>query len=325
MAFRLTFQLSRFASLGLFILGYLLATVATIQFLVQSGSDVRVPSLVGLSKMEAEKVLFDSNLRLSIQGELFSDQVSVGKILQQSIAPNEDVREGRSVGVTLSKGARARSVPRLIGLDARAVTVVSDSSRLVPRRTVTSCSEMVPSGLVIAQNPMPGELVTSHHVDLLVSRGKCLNRYLMGDFVGASYGSTAHLLQQRGFSVNFVKEEAEDLPEGTILSQNPPEKWLVSLADPIRFQVSSRMAPIGAQASLRESHLVSFQVSSPPSFFRKIANIRLEREEPLGSATIDFLLAPGKTSSFVLWLTKGSEVIVTVNGKEKIRKRYPWQ
>jgi hypothetical protein len=50
----------------------------------------------------------------------------------------------------------------------------------------------------------------------------------------------------------------------------------------------------------------------------------LEREEPLGSGAIDFLLTPGNNSEFVLWLSRGNEVVVTVNGEEIVRRIYPW-
>jgi hypothetical protein len=70
--------------------------------------------------------------------------------------------------------------------------------------------------------------------------------------------------------------------------------------------------------------LVLLSVPSPPAFFRKVGNLRLERGEPAGSATIDFLLTPGNNSEFVLWLSPGSEVFVTVNGEEVSRKMRTW-
>jgi beta-lactam-binding protein with PASTA domain len=311
--------------LGVFIVFYFLATMGTIRFLVRSGTDVVVPNLVGLSRADAEVRLAAANLRLTVQGELFSDQIPPGQILQQSIAPSEHVREGRGVGALLSKGPRARSVPRLIGLDSRAVSVVLGSSNLKVEKTVQSCSESVPAGLVIAQDPRPGDLTASNQVQLLESDGKCFGRFVMQDFTGASYKSTAHVLERRGFSVGFEKEDVTDAEEGTILSQEPTKGSLVSLGDPIRFAVASRALSAEETALAAQSSLIFFPVKSSPAFFRKEAKLRLEREPPLGSSTIDFLLTPGNNSDFVFWLSAGSEVVVTVNGEETLRKTYPWR
>jgi serine/threonine-protein kinase len=241
-------------------------------------------------------------------------------VLQQSISPNERVREGRSVGVVVSKGPRPRTVPRLVGLEARAVPVVLGSGRLKVRRSVRSCSETVPEGSVIAQEPKPGQSMTADAVDLLVSTGACFDRFLMENFVGAAYRRTAQRLQEKGFSVGFTKEETGESEEGLILAQEPAQGALVSARESLQFTVASRTAASPA----KESRLVFYRVSSPPAFFRKVGSLRLVREEPFGSATIDFLMPPGNNSEFVLWLSQGSELVVTVNGEEIVRKTYPW-
>lgn len=248
--------------------------------------------------------------------------MAAGRVLQQSIAPSERVREGRSVGVFLSKGPMERSVPRLTGLNLSAVSVVLGSSELKLGGSVRSCSDTVPAGLVIGQEPGAGERMADERVRILVSNGKCSGRFVMPDFVGQSYGSTARLLEERGFSVGLSRQEAADSPEGTILGEEPERGSLVSLLDPVHFVIASRTAPAGQAETAKESHLVYFRVPSSPSFFRRQASIRIERGEPFGSSSIDFLLTPGKNSHSVLWLPHGSEVVGTVDGKEVLRKTY---
>ena len=176
MDLRAKLGISRVAYVGVFVSFYLLATVATIRFLVRSGNDAVVPALTGLSQRDAATLLSASNLRLAVQGELFSDGVPIGGVLAQTIAPNERVREGRSVGIVVSKGPRPRNVPRLVGLEAQAVSVVLGSSGLKLRKSLRSCSEAVPSGLVIAQDPKPGQSTAADQVDLLISNGTSVNR-----------------------------------------------------------------------------------------------------------------------------------------------------
>ncbi len=63
-----------------------------------------VPSLLGKKRKEAEKIIWDLNLKLLIEGEEYSETYAKDSIIQQSPLPGETLKEGEVVKVILSKG-----------------------------------------------------------------------------------------------------------------------------------------------------------------------------------------------------------------------------
>ncbi|MFH1263496.1 MAG: PASTA domain-containing protein [Pseudomonadota bacterium] len=307
-----------------FLIVYASATIVTVSLLVRSGGEVTVPSVLGLGRDEAREQLVSAGLRTGSFSEMPSSDVPLGHVLQQSVSPGERVREGRSVGLVLSKGPRERSAPRLVGLDSRAVSVVLASSELSPGPVSRSCSEEIPSGLVIAQDPQPGETTTSDSVRTLLSTGRCSDRYVIPDYSGKGFAATARTLREEGFTVSSIPGNVSDKPEGTVLGQDPAVGAFVSPADEIRLTVAGAPpSPEGGTSG--EGQLVFVTIPASPAFFRKEGVLRVDRPEPFGVSVIDFLQTPGNNSEFAVWLMPGSEVSVTLNGQEVWRKTYPWQ
>ncbi len=167
--------MSKLSYIIFFILIYCLSTLLTIRFLVRSGNDVLVPSLVGLTFKEAQAIVSERKLGISVKGTMFSESIPEGNILRQSIGPEEKVREGRTVSVYLSKGLKERSISRLIGLDIEVAIKILESSK-INYEIAKSCSETTPMGIVISQNPSPGSPMAGQKLSLLISNGKCLSR-----------------------------------------------------------------------------------------------------------------------------------------------------
>ncbi len=67
---------------------------------------VTVPELRGREMMEADKILRNKGLYIRLQGEDYDAAIPQGNIIRQDILPGSKVKEGREIGIVLSKGPK---------------------------------------------------------------------------------------------------------------------------------------------------------------------------------------------------------------------------
>ncbi len=297
-----------------------LSVAGTLRFLVHSGEDVDVPVLVGKTVAEAETLLAGNGLRLEVQGSQYNEQSPDGMVVHQMIAAGESVRAGRNVGVYLSKGGRELLAPRVIGLTLDAAKSILESSDLSETLSSVTCSDEFADGVVVAQDPLPGGAAEKGRVALLRSDGPCRNRFVMADLAGRDVREVLKDFDRDGFVIrSFRYVERDDVNPRTILEADPPQGTVVHPYDSIVFTLASaseKKAPQG-EGSL---HYVVVPIS--PGLFKRPAQLWLDREETEGSSSIDFLATPGENAKFILWITPGSQVALTVGGRELWRKGF---
>ncbi|GEM_PF-2866606 len=85
-------------------------------FLRQFPNEVRVPTLTGLERQEAEARLRQDGLRVGSLRSVYREEVEQGHVAETSPPAGMSVREGREVTLILSMGAARVKVPRVIGL-----------------------------------------------------------------------------------------------------------------------------------------------------------------------------------------------------------------
>lgn len=85
-----------------------IAGASAILFLSFRGSEVKVPSLVGKSEAEANKLLSSSGLRLKIRNRATDEKTPANLVSEQIPAAGTTVKAGQAVGVTISTGIEAK-------------------------------------------------------------------------------------------------------------------------------------------------------------------------------------------------------------------------
>ena len=147
------------------------AASATVSYRVLSyGEETKVPDLAGRTLADAKTIAEEQNLHIKVDGSDYHSEIPVGFVTRQKIATGTEVKEGQIIGVILSKGPRSALTPDFIGRtldDARFLVV---ESGLEMRRISHTHHENVPYGVVITQNPLPGNRGASV-ISLLVSLG----------------------------------------------------------------------------------------------------------------------------------------------------------
>jgi eukaryotic-like serine/threonine-protein kinase len=203
------------------------------------GREVRVPKLVGLTPVEAERQALSQGLVISIENHFYSANIPEGYIVAQSPDSGAKVRRGWKVRVAQSLGPQRASVPNVVGESERVAELnISRRGLQIGTATTIHFPGSQPA-TVIAQSPPPdARNAASPKVSLLIAAPDNGESYVMPNFVGQPISETESAVLQSGFNlgkVNYIK----GLPgsSGIILKQNPPAGQKIMAGATISFEV----------------------------------------------------------------------------------------
>ncbi len=125
--------------------------------LLSYGRTVVMPELSGRNIEDVKKLLSSKKINLRVDGEMHDVHIPEGHILKQDIPPGNKVKEGREVGIILSKGPRIRNVPDLTGNTLDAAEAVLKERGLKINRIIYVHSNFAEKNIILAQRPEPHE------------------------------------------------------------------------------------------------------------------------------------------------------------------------
>lgn len=134
------------------------------------GEPVEVPEVTDADIDEAVRILEDAGLEVGEIHETYDDYVPAGIVMGTDPAASEEVPEGSSVDLVISKGPEAVEVPDVVGeSEDDAIAMLEDRGFGWSIETRDSAE---PEGTVIEQYPEAGEEVEpGTMVDLIISTG----------------------------------------------------------------------------------------------------------------------------------------------------------
>ena len=222
---------------GALILTYFLFAAAAMRLAVRS-RDVIVPALHGKTVNEASALLAESGLTLKVEDTKRADAIiPAGQIISQDPAAGVRTRRERSVKVYVSAGARATTVPTLLGESERTAQLRAQQDGLQLASIAEIRSSDYSPDTIVAQNPPPK--TTGASVSVLLNRRENSASYVMPDLIGVNGERAAELLRARGFRVSVVGDHPyPGIPAGIVLRQNPQGGFQIGLSDPISLEVS---------------------------------------------------------------------------------------
>jgi serine/threonine-protein kinase len=177
-----------------------------------------VPDVVGMTFDEATTALADADLRWR-KREVFSRRPA-GQVVKQDPAANEEVVVETVVVLNVSKGRQMVDVPDVLAQTEQSAR--SELSGVGLRATVTyTASSEVAEGLVISQDPGPGEQVAKGSaVALVVSTGP--DTATVPNVIGQQADEAEQNLEAAGFSVQVQTQPVVDqTQDNLVLDQNP--------------------------------------------------------------------------------------------------------
>ncbi len=217
------FVLRLTAAAALFAAGVLVFNYVVMPLVIHRRATVIVPDVRGLSRAQAERELDRASLVVRVVREVHDAEVPHGFVVSQSPRPNETVREGRTVDVVVSLGARTVAVPDVRGMSLRQARMALERAGLGPGRIARVTVPGDPGERVVAFRPGAGDtLVEGSRVDLVVAVGGVRRTRMMPDLRGRDLLFVRDKLRALGFRIASVRyERREGVFPNTIVDQDP--------------------------------------------------------------------------------------------------------
>lgn len=197
---------------------------------------VAVPSVVGLSVTDAEVDLRVQGFTVVRQLEE-NPEVAPNIVFDQNPAANEEIAEGATVTIFVSKAAETENVPRLDGL-----TLEEAQGRLeqlgLRNDVEREFNEVVEEGLVIRTEPGENaEVNRGDQVLLIVSQGP--DQVEIPALATLDRAAASASMADAGFTnVTFVEENSGTVPFGQVIRSEPPAGQKESIDSAITIVVS---------------------------------------------------------------------------------------
>lgn len=212
-------------------LGIIIVAVVAIFFLfnnvlmpwyVKHAKLVEVPSVVGLSFIDAKKVIEDTGLEVK-QGDIKYDETKpIGQILEQNPPSGSMVKDGRRIYLTICGGEQLIEVPRLIGRSLRDARFYLQQRGLDIGETVKKFSNEFPDEYVISQIIQPGSKVKrDSKIDLIISNGPEVGNLRVPDVIGKSLQEARNIITEAKLKVGKITYIASSESPGKVLDQYP--------------------------------------------------------------------------------------------------------
>ncbi len=175
------------------------------------GTEVKVPDFLGMSYEEAEDAAEDVGLKIEKGDEVYSSDYEEGKICSQTPKSGSKVKSGKTVTVNISKGAKADTVPNLVGKSYDdALFLLEKYGYKVGKVTVDEESDM-PKDTVVEQTPDSGEEAKpGSKVDFVISAGTAKSEIEMPMLLGTNIDSAKKKLEDLGLKVGNVSTGKSD-------------------------------------------------------------------------------------------------------------------
>jgi len=218
------------------------SAIVTMHFAIH-GAEVAIPDFRGMTIADAVERAGSAGMSLQVENRLYSTDVPVGRIANQSPVAGTLVRRGWRVWLTESLGPQKLAIPDVTGKDQRFAMIEIRRAGFQMGAIAEMPWPNTPEGTVIAQSPEPKAAgVESPVMNLLVSSTDNApapqNGWVMPNLEGQVFTSAAFALTRMGLRLAPVKEEstpvaapnapgilapmAPMVPPGTVVGQNPP-------------------------------------------------------------------------------------------------------
>lgn len=236
-----------------------------------------VPELVGQDVAELAAAVEGNGWDVE-RVQVRQDGTREGEIVAQDPAPGEQLREGHTLTVTVSRGAELVPVPtNLAGLEQDEAAAALAAVGLQPGALSEKWGELVPAGVVLGDSLLYDEVPAGSRVPLVVSKGPRPRTIPEGlAAAGLSYEDVAARLREVQLVPVAGEDYSETVPEGEVIgtspaggSQVPRDSEVVVLVSlgpqPIVIPDVSGDSVAAAQSALEAAGLVVDGVQGPPN------------------------------------------------------------
>jgi beta-lactam-binding protein with PASTA domain len=229
--------------LGIFIVMSAIIGSIVFSFVRKGPPEVTVPKITGEDLVDGLIILQRKRLGAVIDPRFFSDHAK-NTIVEQNPEAGSIVREGKNIRLIVSKGSIISIVEDYTGktvtyVENRFQEIFSFQQKTLKIGNVAYVASSFPPGTIMGQYPPANTPIGDvESVDLIVSRGKEVQAFVLAAYVGKNINDVMELLALRGILVNIVAENVTNpIENGIIISQDPPEGAIAGRNDSVTFHV----------------------------------------------------------------------------------------
>jgi serine/threonine-protein kinase len=222
------------------VLIYLLFDWAIMPLYTRQYQSIPVPNVLNLPYNAAERRLRDVGLKVVKGEEQFDEKVDAGDVLFQVPESGTPVKKGRRVYLTISKGHKVLTMPKVIGMSERDAKFTLEESELTLGYTDYRTDDFYPEGVVCGQSVAAGaDIRHGTRIDLSVSLGIEPSEYIVPETVGLSLDQALQLIRKAGLVPGQISEQQTGkLLPNTVISQSIEAGTVVSKGDPLDLVIS---------------------------------------------------------------------------------------
>ena len=227
--------------LGLLVAALVAAAAIIGPRLFGSGSDqVIVPSVVGMTQDQATRTIEaveGGDLSVTATTEA-SDTIEKGRVISQTPSENSSVDPGTAVTIVVSSGKPDVQIPDVIGDNKDSAKDQLVALGLRVRFKAADSDENKDN--VIAVSPDVGSMVAANSV-VTVTYSKGPKE--VPNVVGKTQEEATKILEDLGFKVDVLPDNASTDPKGTVTKQSPQQGTPLTAGSTVTILVSTYEAP----------------------------------------------------------------------------------
>ena len=249
----------------------------TLTLLIKSEDTVVVPDLAGRDVVYALEVISDLGLHIKVIGSDFSDRVPKNHVLSQDKPPGTEIKKGREVRISLSKGPRHIPMPNVRGLAQAQAKIILEDNHICLTRWAKVYHPMGKIGTILAQSPAAGAMIRRGTcADLLISRGRRPKTFIMPSFVGKALDEVVRETDLAGFAIGQLRyAKVATRPENTILSQSPKPGFRITDRQSIELVINRHREPSGDDSGAQAAGGRLFRYRVPDGFLKRKLRLRM--------------------------------------------------
>lgn len=183
--------------------------------------EVQMPNVVGMSKEEAQQEIENAKLVFEIEKEEYNKDVPEGFVISQDPIYMErfnNVKQGSTVKVVISKGQEKTTVPKVVGMKKEEAIEKLEEAKLKVE-VIEENSKKVQEGYVISQETEPQtEAFAGDTIKIHVSTG--VEKVVVPDVIGKTQDEAKKALEEQGFTVISTTSEDSSKATGIVLKQS---------------------------------------------------------------------------------------------------------
>lgn len=265
----------------------------TLTFFINDENNIVVPDLSGKHVVTALELLTDLSLNTKIKEMEYSAEVPRHHVISQHPSPGSEIKPGRDVRMTLSKGRNTIVVPSVKALTLNQARIVLEENGLVLGNVASIHHNRIAADVIMEQVPPSGKTIQREEsVDLLISLGKRPTDFMMPDFTGLSLDEAIQGLEKGRLTLGTVRSVVDDnYPPERIMGQSPPPGHRVFSEDSVDMTIN-RKASSESRLFTKRTGLILFRHRIAPGFLNRHIRIRLNGYG-LSTDLLDVFVKPG--------------------------------